>query len=408
MAEETVEGLVEHGEDTQIQDPFADDEERRVLVAALQSFLQYRKSAHHTITHRRRQKFYALPTPHGQILSFKPFNYLQTLEKVDAAIDANANIAEEMVREAPEMLGFDVSPEGESFVTAHHIEKANSTLRQLYRDWSAEGAPERKACYDPILQDLDLEFLDCHDKNGIRILVPGVGLNRLLFEICLKGYTAEGNEISWHQAIAGNWILNCTEIGKKHDLYPFATEFSNVVSRRQQFQVVKVPDVYPGKALGDASDGSRIPCHERLSVSTGDFLTIYGKEEFSSRFDAVATVFFIDTAPNVVRYIETVYHCLKTGGIWTNLGPLLWHFENRVPDEMVEDDAVPASATRLRGIEEPGSVELTNEEVLLLVEQMGFSIEISEDAPVTGYIHNENSMLQSTYKPSHWVARKRA
>ena len=66
-------------------------------------------------------------------------------------------------------------------------------------------------------------------------------------------------------------------------------------------------------------------------MSASDFLCLYGSEDYTDTFDVVATVFFLDTAPNVIRYLETISNCLKTGGLLINIGPLLWHFENNAP-----------------------------------------------------------------------------
>ena len=60
-------------------------------------------------------------------------------------------------------------------------------------------------------------------------------------------------------------------------------------------------------------------------------------------------------ARNVVRYLEVLNHVLPVGGIWINAGPLLWHYENN-------GDL---------------SIELTLEEMLGLVEQMGFELLVS-------------------------------
>ena len=40
----------------------------------------------------------------------------------------------------------------------------------------------------------------------------------------------------------------------------------------------------------------------------------------SETWDCLATVFFIDTAHNIITYIETIYKILKPGGYWVNLG----------------------------------------------------------------------------------------
>lgn len=38
------------------------------------------------------------------------------------------------------------------------------------------------------------------------------------------------------------------------------------------------------------------------------------------KWDAVVTCFFIDTAKNIVDYLETIHKVLKTGGVWINAG----------------------------------------------------------------------------------------
>ena len=369
------------------------------------------------------------------MLSAPPFDFLAKLDRVDDAIDANADIADQMVDAARFSFESFIEPVGvkegsqmnkkeksernssnslkssaqwHGAATAHHLDKARSTLRQFYRDWSAEGADERQACYGPVWRDLETEFLHVTDKEDVKVLVPGAGLGRLVFEICLRGYVVEGNEISWHQLIASNWVLNFTAQGKTHDLYPFAAEFSNVAHRSHQLQRVHVPDIRPGSAFAEASESTQIPCTERLGMSIGDFIGVYSKSERKDEFDAIVTVFFIDTAPNVIRYIETVRNCLKSGGVWTNLGPLLWHFEDRAPTRQDNQGHLGASRLEPTGIEEPGSFELTDEELLLLVERMGFDIvrHAFEDQEA-GYVQNPTSMLQNKYRPSHWVARKR-
>lgn len=40
----------------------------------------------------------------------------------------------------------------------------------------------------------------------------------------------------------------------------------------------------------------------------------------SDTWDCIATCFFIDTANNVLEYIETIWNILKPGGVWINLG----------------------------------------------------------------------------------------
>ncbi len=41
---------------------------------------------------------------------------------------------------------------------------------------------------------------------------------------------------------------------------------------------------------------------------------------FTDEWDAVVCCFFIDTAHNVIEYLERIYHILKPGGLWINFG----------------------------------------------------------------------------------------
>lgn len=55
-----------------------------------------------------------------------------------------------------------------------------------------------------------------------------------------------------------------------------------------------------------------------------------------NHWDCIATCFFIDCANNVVQFIETIYNILKPGGVWINLGPLLYHFSDLPNEESIE------------------------------------------------------------------------
>lgn len=360
-------------------------------------------------THRRRQAFYALPSAHWQMLAEPPFSILEHFEKVDDAIDMNAEIADAIVAVGLDSFGLTADPDKKNPLQNWHdkantsdVNKAHSTIRQFYRDWSAEGRAEREVCYEPVLRDLHQEFQSRRDAGEeIRVLVPGAGLGRLVFDICMTGYSAEGNEISYHQLLASSWVLNHTRGPQMHALHPFALHFSNLKSREQQSKRVMIPDVHPGTAMQEAAASGTSQLGS-MSMSAADFVVLYSQPDQHEAFHAVATVFFIDTAPNLIRYIEAIRNSLKPDGLWINVGPLLWHFE----DGHTRKDSTDDGAT---GIGEPGNVELTEEEVLLLIERMGFHVEARpSDRRPCGYIQDRESMLQNTYYPSHWVARRKA
>jgi carnosine N-methyltransferase len=53
---------------------------------------------------------------------------------------------------------------------------------------------------------------------------------------------------------------------------------------------------------------------------------VYARPECRASFDAVVTCFFIDTAHNILEYLEVIHSVLRPGGLWVHLGPLLWHW----------------------------------------------------------------------------------
>ncbi|KAL9056692.1 MAG: hypothetical protein Q9162_002761 [Coniocarpon cinnabarinum] len=412
-------------------DPFADPLEREHLLSVLDSFRQYRAHTHMTTTHARRQAFYALPQSHWQRLAGPPVNYLDTLERVDDCIDTNADLAEIIYRNALDNFGLSAGVHGDerahdrqcdnddattggvaaelsrgSAMPLDHS-KARSTINQLYRDWSSEGGAERNVCHGPVFDALRDSGLPSTSK----ILVPGAGLGRLVLDLASRGFNVEGNELSYHQLFASSFVLNHSTEVEKWALYPWCCNFSNRAQRSDQFRSVRVPDVLPEKTLAGMGKGAG-----EMSMTSGDFCEVYGSAR-DAEFDAVVSVFFIDTAPNLIKYIETVKNVLSKGALWINVGPLLWHFDGAerarrqgTSSRIDEGGNADKHDMQNKTIGSQGSFELSDDEVLLLLEDSGFEI-VTHEPPgpqrETGYIQDTLSMLQYQYRPSHWVARKK-
>ncbi|CAJ2508263.1 Uu.00g094490.m01.CDS01 [Anthostomella pinea] len=392
-----------------VEGTIEDPEEIRVIFCALDSFSQYAKTAHLNCTHLRRQAFYALPQAHWQMLAKPPFSYLDTLDRVDDAIEQNAELARIIVKFGLRSFGM-VSGEEEptmpeewtGIAKYNDLDKARSTLRQFYRDWSAEGAVERDACYGPIYEALEAEKTRYPDRGPLKVLVPGAGLGRLVFDLCRKGYMSEGNEISYHQLLASSYILNSAERAGQHTIHPWIHSFSNHRSRENQSKGYAVPDIHPSTTLAaTVGVGS-------MQMCAADFLCLYGDDAHRGAYDAVACVFFLDTAPNLVRYLDVIYRCLRPGGVLVNVGPLLWHWENHIAGHQhgYDGDDGDYDESNSLGIADPGSFELTDDEVMALVERMGFVVEVRQTGIHAPYVQDANSMLQTVYRASYWVARK--
>ncbi|KAJ3519638.1 hypothetical protein NM208_g14046 [Fusarium decemcellulare] len=395
-----------------VEENAEDPEEVRVIFSALDSFFQYAKVSHFNITHLRRQSFYALPQDHWKLLAAPPFNFLDTLEKTDDAIDENANLARTIARfglQSFRMITTDpdgkepAMPQEWSGVAKHSdVDKARSTIRQFYRDWTEAGAAEREASYGPIMKALHAEKKRHPERGPLKVLVPGAGLGRLVFDLCVNGFTAEGNEISYHQLLASSYILNCCPTANQHTIYPWVHTFSNHLTRANHLRSYRVPDIHPASVLAAAQNAGE------MSMCAADFLCLYSDEAHEAQYDAVASAFFLDTAPNLIRYLEVIRHCLRPGGVLINVGPLLWHFENHAPGNHGLDDDGDGNHDHANssGIADPGSFELADDEVIALLEKLGFVVEWHQTGVDAPYIQDSESLLQTTYKASTWMARK--
>lgn len=104
---------------------------------------------------------------------------------------------------------------------------------------------------------------------------------------------------------------------------------SNVVNIDDIVTPVQIPDASAVTLLDNSPyagvDVSHLP-FRKFSMAAGNFVEIYGGADNKETWDCVVTCFFLDTAPVVMEYMETIHHCLKPGGHWINLGPLLYHW----------------------------------------------------------------------------------
>ena len=140
-------------------------------------------------------------------------------------------------------------------------------LKNLARDWSADGANERERCYGPILRELRNLFGSDSGRPANAapplVLLPGAGLGRLCVEVAGLGLRAEGNEFSYHMLLASSFILNnCCEAGQ-FAVHPWVLSSCNQLSDEGQLRAVRLPDRPPSEIV--AGPGL-------LSMCAGDFV----------------------------------------------------------------------------------------------------------------------------------------
>lgn len=139
-----------------------------------------------------------------------------------------------------------------------------------------------------------------------------------------------------------------------------------------QVAPIRFPDICPAKN----------PPKGNIMIAAGDFLEVY---KTPNCYDCVATCFFIDCGNNIVDFIEAIFRILKPGGIWVNLGPLLYHFSD---------------------IQGENSIEPTFENLELIIKMVGFEFLRCQTGMRTKYAQNPQSMLKSEYESLFWVCRK--
>jgi carnosine N-methyltransferase len=247
---------------------------------------------------------------------------------------------------------------------AINYDKCWGTLRQFAREWSSPCAYERLSSFGPMLMHLNAAHggLDAQQRASVRVLVPGSGLGRLMWEICKCGFSCEGNEFSYHMLMGCSFALNHFSHANEFAIQPWAGGVSNHLSLADRLMEVQVPDEVPCLPNEDI----------RMSMVAGEFCEVYNS--LPGMFDVVCTCFFIDTAPNALDYIGTIYSTLKDGGMWINNGPLMC---------LISLSLVFSSSSFIRYHFEGGSdadewqrpcVYLTQEQLLECVRHQGFDI----------------------------------
>jgi len=162
---------------------------------------------------------------------------------------------------------------------------------------------------------------------------------------------------------------------QKFEIFPYAHQTNNVVKNGDTLVGLTIPDIAP----------TSLPENSNMSMVAGEFNEIYRTEDHLTMWDVVATSFFIDTAKNVLDYVETIHKILKPGGLWINIGPLLYHF-SQVQGEV--------------------SIELTFQELCEVISLQGFEFLKQQIGIHCDYTNNQRSMIQTHYNAGFFVCRR--
>ena len=226
-------------------------------------------------------------------------------------------------------------------VSWEHQQMAQNIVMQLYREWGVEGAAERAECFAPVVAMCRKYAPAPAAETGgrARCMVPGAGLCRLAYEVAaaLPHVDVLACEVSHAMLLPAQYLLGAHVPARTHTLYPFAHVTANVVhAATMPHAPVHVPDVCVDPQLLRRG---------RLALTSDDFVSFCHAQPRAGSFDLLATCFFVDTAYNILDYIQAAARLLRPGAYWVNSGPLHWVHHPRESVRLTVDEIVAAMET---------------------------------------------------------------
>lgn len=372
------------------------------LKEVCSAFANYHVDTLRDVT-RIERDFISISEKYGDYLTF---NWQDRINRIKTCSQMNYLFLLRVIQEYAHMFQFKRDDKSKMIyiepldVLSKNISKLRSTIKLLVRDWADEGKQERENCHFRLINELLRYYNPKENQNEAKykVVVPGAGLGRIVFELCKAGFSAQGNEFSYFMLLTSNYILNNTYKKNQISVYPYIHNFNNLLEENDAFKEIKIPDINLMEELQsnssnknnnitdkDGSDNDEISfcCDGEMSMVAGEFIEVYKKQY--NTYESVLTSYFIDTAHNVIEYIETIYNILKPGGVWINFGPLLYHYS-----DMLEEK----------------SIELPLSEIKRILENK-FKFEILKwEMHKASYIGNEMSMINTVYNCVFFTVRK--
>lgn len=311
--------------------------------------------------------------------------YKETFEHAKKGWEVNGQLSEEIVQTGLAYYG--VTDEELNEFISENEEKSEwdnqaaitDAINHYVRDWSSDGLHERIPTFDPILETIKKHFPDraTRKEGPVTVMIPGQGLGRLPHDVASLGnMEVTSNEYSYYMNLAYRYI-ETLNIPKSVRFHPYLDWWSYQPNPDERIAEVTIPDV-PVNA-------------SNVLMCEGDFMHIFDHE--TGHYDVVVTLFFIDTAKNSLDYIDNINRLLKPGGLWINLGPLLYG-TNPIMQLSLEE-MVQVSETM-------GFKFLDTDEKWGTISLPGKTVR-SKDI---NYLVNARSIRRNVYITQFWVAEK--
>ena len=305
-----------------------------------------------------------------------PFNYKERITRLKSAIEQNQKFLNELIKiyKPPPSYYKDIDLDEIKHSRFDEQKFIINIFIYTMRDWVEEREQERQHNYKEIIDEV-IKFFNVQNnqKERFKLLIPGCGLNRLGYELVKFGYDVEVNDFLFLNGIFSDFIFNRSK-KNMNCIQPFIDSFSNFWNEDDVFKKFSFPNVDIDLKNNDK--------YGKIKMCVGDFVLIY--QNIKEYYDCVITCFFIDTAKNVIHYIDIIYNILKKGGIWINFGPLSYHWS-------VFPDSV--------------SIELPYDKIKEVIINCGFEF-LKENFKESSFGYRDNNMYNDIFKCIYFVVRK--
>lgn len=361
------------------------------ILSAIKSLQAY--SANTKKVNDRRKRLFKMMTWRQQKLC-EDIGYMKKLTKVEQSITFNQRILSAIADSAVRTFG--ISYEDFELLRGSSNSNTSSTnyrvieaLGHYIRDWSPDGDTELKPMLDYINEQLD-KIIPIQDRSKTCVIIPGSGLGRIAHEIASIGHDNESSfgavhaiEYSGLMHLCNEFIYSDENEAKNYDIYPYMCSCSNFTDSASQFRSSVV------------HSGQSKPQNLALNHEDFRYFEIPNKSQFENV--VIISAFFIDTAENLISYLDTIQELTTPNskrnniknGYWINIGPLKY-----------------GTAAQ---------VELNSEELKKVRKAMGWKdinsadslSSKNSDSKLVGYMTDKQSMWQGYYGLTMWNAERK-
>lgn len=347
------------------------DKTRNDLVSSVYDLNSYLQNAYKW-NNRRRVLFRQMSPLQQKIAS--PVDYPKKLNTVDKYFDKNNQVISTIVSNA--IKKYDIKEyelklvEGQATANKrNNYFRVVESLCHFARDWPVEPSDE----VSPLLEYIKEQCKDLNHEKTIAI-VPGSGLGKVSHTLAeMKFSSVHAIEFSWLMVLMNEFLYSKSE-KQKLKIYPYLHTYSNHLTLEDQLRPVEISHSI-SKPLNleiHNADFTKFKIQEHLNPSETPENLVF------------VTCFFLDTAENLVEYLQSINSISSTfkgKKKWINLGPLKY-----------------GTAAK---------IELSNDELKTLVKSMGWDIVDEPDPKLLGYLTDKKGLWQGYYDVVMWSVVKK-